>query len=51
MPAVSAKFKQPAAGEGSAFMALIGDPISDVLYEHYERVEGIPATDKAGKCC
>ena len=38
MPAFNAEFMQPAAEEGSAFVAWIGGALTDILCERYERV-------------
>jgi len=37
MPEFNRKFAHPAREEGSAFIAYIGPPLSDILCEHYER--------------
>jgi len=39
-PAFNAEFMQPAMEEGSAFVAWIGGPLTDILCERYERTVG-----------
>lgn len=39
-PAFNAEFLQPAAEEGSGFVPLIGQDVTDILCEQYERVVG-----------
>ena len=40
LPAFNAEFKEPAREQGSAFVALLGTPIDDLLCEQYERTVG-----------
>jgi hypothetical protein len=40
MPAFNEEFMQPAAEPASAFVALIGQDVTDILCEHYERTVG-----------
>jgi transposase len=39
-PAFNTEFAQPAAADGSAFVAWIGGPLSDILCEQFERTVG-----------
>ena len=40
LPAFNAEFKEPAREQGSAFVALLGTPIDNILCEQYERTVG-----------